>query len=132
MLACSRCRRTPLKVAANPMFPTVLVTVRCRLPSDMLAEVSVRVALSVVLREKRIIHTGALLPWKVSLMASLSGLSAHLQSNGIGCGVLVTILILGALPRLESPLVTVLMPLSAVSTSRNRARGKASSGIRYV
>lgn len=131
MLACNSCRSTPLNVAANPMFPTVLVTVRCRLPSDMLAEVSDRVALSVVLREKRMMQTGALFPWNVSLMAPLSGLSAHLQASGIGCGVLVTMLML-ALATLLSPLVTVLMPLSAVSTSRNRALGSASSGIRYV
>lgn len=129
MLACSRCRRTPLNVAANPAFPTVLVTVVCRLPSDIFASVRVPVALNVVLREKRIIQTGALFSLKVSLMAPLNGLSAHLHANGIGCGVLVTTLML-ALATLLNPLVTVLMPFNAVSTSKNRAPGNASSGIR--
>lgn len=116
-------------MAANPAFPTVLVTVVCRLPSDMFASVSVPVALNVVLREKRIMQTGALFPLNVNLIAPLNGLSAHLHANGMGCGVLVTTLML-ALATLLSPLVTVLIPFSAVSTNRNRALGSASSGIR--
>lgn len=116
-------------MAAKCAFPYVRPMVLCRLPAVMLQSVSDRVAPSVVLRVKRMTQTGVLLPCSVSLMAVLSGALMHLQASGIGCLVLAIVLIAWFARCLSSDAM-VEMLLSAVSTSRNRAPGSVSSGIR--
>lgn len=78
-----------MKVAEKSAFPVVLPTVLCRLPSVTLKPVSDRVAVSVVLRSKRMTQSGVLLWCTVSLIAFLREAAIQLQSSGIGCGVLM-------------------------------------------